>query len=246
VLEVIVRLKDAGHLPDEFKSLAEAFHKWPLDREDPANKDALAMFAKVLDALDGSRLTSLIEFFRSTHAEMAAMLAAGEVGSSCRKSKLYCTTFPCHECARHIVHAGISEVVYIEPYAKSLGHKLHPDSICVTCSPRDLRRGFGKLQPSCSKVHFRPFTGIGPRMHARIFKADERRDRSTGQLRPWREGRPKLIGQVDEEHIIRAEAIALNALGMSFQAAQLTLDGFGESIKAGNLTTNGGDSNAGA
>ena len=48
------------------------------------------------------------------HAEnMAIMNAAGK---NLKDTILYTTTFPCAQCARQIVYAGISEVVYIEPY----------------------------------------------------------------------------------------------------------------------------------
>lgn len=48
------------------------------------------------------------------HAEnMAIMNAAGR---NLNGTILYTTTFPCSQCARQIVYAGIKEVVYVEPY----------------------------------------------------------------------------------------------------------------------------------
>lgn len=48
------------------------------------------------------------------HAEnMAIMNAAGK---NLEGTILYTTTFPCSQCARQIVYAGIRELVYVEPY----------------------------------------------------------------------------------------------------------------------------------
>lgn len=80
--------------------------------------------------LANSRVSDLIEFSRAVHAEMHAILGAAKNGSGdLRGAILYCTTYPCHSCARHIVAAGISEVFFIEPYAKSKALALHSDSI---------------------------------------------------------------------------------------------------------------------
>lgn len=54
------------------------------------------------------------------HAEMFAITDAARRGLSVRDATLYCTTFPCHMCARHIIASGIRKVVYIEPYPKSM------------------------------------------------------------------------------------------------------------------------------
>ncbi|MEJ7655371.1 MAG: deaminase [Chloroflexia bacterium] len=45
------------------------------------------------------------------HAEMSALLDAGRRGVPVQGATLYTTTFPCHNCARHIVGAGIDRVV---------------------------------------------------------------------------------------------------------------------------------------
>ena len=48
------------------------------------------------------------------HAENMAIMNAG--GRDLEGTILYTTTFPCAQCARQIVYAGIGEVVYVEPY----------------------------------------------------------------------------------------------------------------------------------
>lgn len=45
------------------------------------------------------------------HAELNAILNAR--GKSLAGAKLYVSLFPCHECAKAIIQAGISEVVYL-------------------------------------------------------------------------------------------------------------------------------------
>ena len=71
----------------------------------------------------------LIEFSRAIHAEMSAILSAARSGHSPKGGRVFCTTYPCHNCARHMVSAGIKEVFYVEPYVKSLALELHSDAI---------------------------------------------------------------------------------------------------------------------
>lgn len=100
---------------------------------------------------------------------------------SAAKSHDLCTTYPCHNCARHIVAAGIREVVYIEPYPKSLAVKLHGDSIMELTrradnahgggSPDRKRRDDAKKKPEdTEKVHFRLFSGVAPKRFATLFE----------------------------------------------------------------------------
>jgi hypothetical protein len=89
---------------------------------------------------------------------LKAILAAGRVGVSVRDFTLYSTTFPCHNCAKHIVGAGISRVVYIEPYAKSLADRLHGDAIALSVE-----------EPGEHKVPFVPFSGVAPRAYPKLF-----------------------------------------------------------------------------
>jgi deoxycytidylate deaminase len=82
------------------------------------------------NVISKSRVSDLIEFSRAVHAEMLAILNAAKSGTGLlNNSVLYCTTYPCHSCARHIVASGIKEVYFIEPYAKSKAISLHNDSI---------------------------------------------------------------------------------------------------------------------
>lgn len=51
-----------------------------------------------------------------SHAEANAIGNAARAGRSCDGATLYCTTYPCSECAKLIVAAGIVEVVYRDWY----------------------------------------------------------------------------------------------------------------------------------
>lgn len=118
--------------------------------------------ASVRAAVERTRIKDLIEFSRAVHAEMDALVSiARNGGQSCRGGSLYCTTYPCHNCARHLVAAGIHEVVYIEPYAKSMATDLHMDSIVDATATHGARE---------SHVSFQLFSGVAPRRFARLFE----------------------------------------------------------------------------
>lgn len=70
--------------------------------------------------------------------------------------KLFCTTYPCHNCARHIIAAGIKEVYYIEPYVKSLCLTLHNDAM-------------SEDEKTSDKVKILMFDGIAPRNYLTFF-----------------------------------------------------------------------------
>jgi deoxycytidylate deaminase len=107
-------------------------------------------------------LKDLTEFGRAVHAEMNALLDALRRGAGVAGATLYSTTFPCHNCARHIIGAGISRVVFIEPYTKSRAEQLHADSITPAAEPDDRR------------VSFEPFVGVAPCRYREFFDAAAR------------------------------------------------------------------------
>lgn len=116
-----------------------------------------------------TRIGSLIEFSRAVHAEMDAIISLARIGgSSVKNTTLYSTTFPCHNCARHIVTAGIKRVVYIEPYEKSLALDLHADSISFD----------QKITDTNNKVNFSHFSGVAPHRFHFLFHSNERKDDS--------------------------------------------------------------------
>ena len=125
--------------------------------------------------LRGATATSVLEFGRSVHAEMAAISTAARLGISLEGSTLYVTTFPCHICARHIVASGVKNVFYIEPYPKSRARKLHGDSILVD-----------PITPSEKLVNFQPFKGIAPSRYFELFESGDARKDGSGKVVPWK------------------------------------------------------------
>ena len=59
---------------------------------------------------------------RSLHAEETTILkvADGQINGSI----LYSTTFPCLQCAKRILHSGIKQIVYIDPYPEEESIKM--------------------------------------------------------------------------------------------------------------------------
>ena len=67
---------------------------------------------------DGGMLESKYAFV--CHAELNAIL--NNAGASLKGAKCYTTLFPCNECAKALIQAGISEVIYLsDKYAQTEG-----------------------------------------------------------------------------------------------------------------------------
>jgi deoxycytidylate deaminase len=116
-----------------------------------------------------SRIKELIEFSRAVHAEMHAIIVGSQnTSKGVLGGKLFCTTYPCHNCARHIIAAGIKEVYYIEPYRKSLAIKLHGDSL----TERD---------DESEKVKILMFCGVAPKRYQEFFKMPANSRKKDGQ-----------------------------------------------------------------
>jgi deoxycytidylate deaminase len=117
-----------------------------------------------------SRVKDLIEFSRSVHAEMHAIIVGSQLaGGKMIGGKLFCTTYPCHNCARHIIVAGIREIFYIEPYSKSLCLSLHEDAITEDEDAED-------------KVKLLLYDGVAPRRYMEFFLMRAARKDDTGKM----------------------------------------------------------------
>ncbi|HEY7980807.1 MAG TPA: cytidine/deoxycytidylate deaminase family protein [Candidatus Eremiobacteraceae bacterium] len=57
---------------------------------------------------------------RSTHAEQNAIVQASRHGVAIAGSTLYCTAHACLTCAKLLINAGITRVVYEDPYPDDL------------------------------------------------------------------------------------------------------------------------------
>lgn len=119
------------------------------------------VLAEAKQLLKGTALLDLTEFHRAVHAEMDALLSCARSGQSVTGATLFTTTYPCHNCTKHIVGAGIARVVYVEPYAKSLAETLHGDAM-------EQGESAASKEPS-RKIPFVPFVGVGARRFIELF-----------------------------------------------------------------------------
>lgn len=129
------------------------------DLKDPSTTveiDINLIKAKLKKKILKSPIKNITEYGRVVHAEMEAILMCARNNISTKGATLFCTTFPCHNCAKHIIDAGIEKVIYIEPYPKSKAFEFHGE--CITAVDEDEK-----------KVRFLPFVGIGPRKFFDLF-----------------------------------------------------------------------------
>lgn len=133
------------------------------------------------DYMEGALYQDVIEYGRTVHAELSAILGAARRGTRLENSILYSTTFPCHECARNIVAAGVSRVVYIHPYTKSRVESLFNDSIITDGEwpPKDPNRTIPE------PIEFVPFVGISPHRYQILFDASEISRKNDGKPIKW-------------------------------------------------------------
>jgi deoxycytidylate deaminase len=131
---------------------------------------------------EDTKLEDITEFGRAVHAEMDALLSCMRSGTPPKGSVLYTTTFPCHNCARHIIAAGIERVVYVEPYPKSRASDLHDDAITFSEEKKD---------DGNPRIPFVPFVGIAPRRYIDLFSLDlstggpKKRKTDDGKMTKW-------------------------------------------------------------
>ncbi|HXH48287.1 MAG TPA: anti-phage dCTP deaminase [Terriglobia bacterium] len=193
--EVLDRLSEGGWLLESKKGLSSG------DRV----KEALPL-------LKNTRIMQPLEYGRAVHAEMAAIVQAATLGVQIRGTTLYSTTFPCHECARHIIAAGILRVVFIEPYPKSLAAQLHEDAIAVETATPD-------------RLLFEPFIGIAPRKFLDLFQMFGDRKSSEGKRLEWKPTTSVLRMSGFPESYIASEEDALELLHRRMEHAKLNAIG---------------------
>jgi deoxycytidylate deaminase len=127
---------------------------------------------RISPAIKQTRYMQLIEFIRAVHAEVSALVDAARRGVPVADCTMYVTTFPCHECARNLIAAGIARVVYIEPYPKSLALEMHSHAIELDAN----------ADPS--RIPFVPFLGVAPRNFSNIFGMADRKAKD-GMVIKW-------------------------------------------------------------
>lgn len=151
--------------------------------------------------LKGSRFMAITEYGRAVHAEMGVMTDAARRGVALGGSTFYGTTFPCHNCAKHIVACGAKRLVYIEPYPKSQVARLFRDSIALESAAR-------------GKVLFEPFVGIAPPRFRDFFLMPVRKD-DNGRIISWDDIKRSALPNIesDPRSYIRSERVAVEELG---------------------------------
>jgi dCMP deaminase len=68
------------------------------------------------------------EICRGLHAEQNAIIQAAKYGINIQGSSIYITTQPCIVCAKMLINAGITEVIYQQPYPDPLAQELLAES----------------------------------------------------------------------------------------------------------------------
>lgn len=164
--------------------------------------DDSELVTKAMQLLKGKRISNLLEFGRVVHAEMNALMDAARRGVKLQGATMYCTTFPCHVCARHILAAGLKRVVYIEPYPKSMAEEMYREAIVVD----------GSTGGDVNALRFDAFVGIAPRRFIECFEAPRRKDADGYALR--RNSRPAKLrfSTIAQTHIEREAACAAELL----------------------------------
>lgn len=175
---------------------------------------------QIMKACEETRLLDITEFGRAVHAEMDAILSCGRAGIDTIAATLFSTTFPCHNCAKHIVAAGLKRVVYIEPYEKSQALDLHDDAIAIDdhgdVSVRADREGESDHPP---RVVFEPFMGIGPRRFFDLFSM--RLSNGYPLKRKQKPGGAKATWKVNRDAVARIPMLPTSYLDREAQLAQL-------------------------
>lgn len=173
--------------------------------------------------LQGTQFLNIGEFQRQVHAEMAALIDGARRGVAVDGRTMFVTTFPCHNCAKHIIAAGIRHVVYLEPYPKSRAAKLHEEEIELESKDgplSDEARRDGVL----SKVVFSPYSGIAPRQYQRLFSMSGRGKKALLALKDWNFHKATLSPQ----HLVN-NAAASYVTNEREELAQLPADKFSQS-----------------
>lgn len=196
VRDTILRIKDANWLTEEIaaKDISEL------------TRESFSKATEVNDSgpLHGSMIADVIEYGRMVHAEMNALADAARFGKSTAGATLYCTTMPCHMCTKLIVAAGISRVVYLQPYGKSLVRELYADSV-------DLDD-----QGVPGKVRYETLKGVTPNGFRMAFRKAHKRKDGDGKALKWiaSEGKPTFVSLYPyfEETQKRAKADFIEAI----------------------------------
>lgn len=169
---------------------------------------------------NNSMMTDIIEFGRMVHAEMNAISDAARFNRSTSGSTLYCTTMPCHMCTKLIIASGISRVVYVQPYVKSLSGELYKDSIVFEGEEHDHRVNFCSLK------------GVTPLGFKRAFARATKRKNKDGSAIKWNklEAFPTFITSIpnyihsERDQLSELSTSPLKEISDAFMASEAVLE----------------------
>ena len=115
---------------DRFMALAEHVSTWSKDRStkvgavlvDPKSKAVLSLgyngFPRGCDDTVEHRHARPLKYAWTEHAERNAIFNAARNGVRTEGATMYLPWFPCVDCARAIIQAGVAELVCVEPDLK--------------------------------------------------------------------------------------------------------------------------------
>ena len=183
IRNIVERLQSGGFLSDSLTSVGNSF------------KIVDFLTDKKSGVLSDAHVMDLTEYGRIVHAEMNAICDAARVGVSVKGATLYCTTFPCHNCAKHLIASGVKRVVFLEPYPKSKAYELYAEEIQI------------EADQDPNRVAFMPFLGISPYRYRDIFQKGKRK--TGGRADKWYDGGPKPMLEIEFPSYFKAELWAL-------------------------------------
>ena len=210
------RPKDDPAIPLKWDVVNEVLKKissW-LKPEFAADLSALTEEATA-KTLKSTRLMGMGEFGRMVHAEMAAIVDAAARGIAVGGEIMFCTTFPCQNCAKHLMAAGIRALVYIEPYPKSFVNAMYgEETISLPMEPLQ-SDAFQKYidELGVKKFLLLTFMGIAPRRYEQLFTMPDRKGPAGSQI-GWdpKIAEPRLASPLESEEYFAWELSESKAL----------------------------------
>ena len=187
--DLITRMKKNGLLSDKVIKAGSPSRivNFLIGREKGPNE-----FDALKGALKNAKILDLTEYGRVVHAEMNTILEAARLGHAVNRTTLFTTTFPCHNCTKHVIASGIREVVFLEPYPKSKAKELHENEVEIEGEARE-------------KVVFRYFSGITPARYEDVFRKSKRK--KDGAAVRWQHGGPAPMMYVKTPSYMQLEEL---------------------------------------
>lgn len=193
VRDFLERLLQGGMLSETATNIGSSAEIVDALIKTPKSSDAPTGYGSLSD----SSIMELTEYGRVVHAEMCAICDAARIGRPVKGATLYCTTFPCHNCTKHLLAAGIRRVIYMEPYPKSKAKELHQNEIVIE-------------EESAACVSFMPFLGISPLRYRDIFEKGKRK--KEGVAIQWLGGKPRPMIDISAPAYIDLEKFELSKI----------------------------------